>query len=204
VSVPNNKEDVPLEIYRARYRVLDTEDAAARTGCAYEDGFAVPMLGHDLRAAHPDFALTSDADAPAALLAAPNEILVLRWLLEGRRAAWSGAFLAYREVPWGEVYDRNFDGRCRQRLAGTFGRDPEGFTRAALRLGGARVRLGDAAFDLPLPGGNTIRLILRLGDEEFPPGAQILFSDNIVHAWSAEDLAVLGEVVIKSLSQKRA
>ncbi|MDR0839053.1 MAG: DUF3786 domain-containing protein, partial [Oscillospiraceae bacterium] len=60
---------------------------------------------------------------------------------------------------------------------------------------------GDASADLPLTGGITARLILHSGDEEFPPDAQILFSDNVSAAWDAEDLAVMGEVMISALKE---
>ena len=34
------------------------------------------------------------------------------------------------------------------------------------------------------------------GDEEFPPSAQILFSDNFPLAYAAEDAAYIGDVVL--------
>jgi hypothetical protein len=42
-------------------------------------------------------------------------------------------------------------------------------------------------------------VLLWAGDEEFPPGAQILFDDNFVFAFTAEDLAALGEVALDRL-----
>ena len=37
------------------------------------------------------------------------------------------------------------------------------------------------------------------GDEEFPPSSQILFSDNFPVSFQAEDMAVMGDVIIGSL-----
>ena len=34
------------------------------------------------------------------------------------------------------------------------------------------------------------------GDEEFPPSAQILFSDNFPVAYAEEDVAYIGDVVL--------
>ena len=37
------------------------------------------------------------------------------------------------------------------------------------------------------------------GDDEFPPSSQILFSDNFPVSFAAEDMAVMGDVIIGSL-----
>ena len=42
-------------------------------------------------------------------------------------------------------------------------------------------------------------MILWEGDEEFPPSSQILFSDNFPISFQAEDMAVMGDVIIGSL-----
>ena len=46
-----------------------------------------------------------------------------------------------------------------------------------------------------------VRFLLWAGDEEFPPSAQILFSDNFPLCFKAEDLAVVGDVAIGTLKQ---
>jgi hypothetical protein len=43
-------------------------------------------------------------------------------------------------------------------------------------------------------------MIIWTGDEEFRPSAQILFSDNTPVAFSAEDAAVVGEVMIAAMT----
>ena len=48
--------------------------------------------------------------------------------------------------------------------------------------------------------GLFVRLILWAGDDEFPPSAQILFSDNFPAAFTqGEDMAVVGDVTIDML-----
>jgi hypothetical protein len=46
-----------------------------------------------------------------------------------------------------------------------------------------------------------VRLILWAGDDEFPPQSQWLFSDNMPLAFTAEDVAVMGDVIIGSLKE---
>jgi hypothetical protein len=213
--LPNNKENLPQSHYRELYAALDPSDVAKRTGIEvgtiprrlrtappFErgQGLELDFLGHRLTADFPDFALTCEPPS-AALTGHAAQILILRYLIRGAATAWQGKFLSYRELPWGEVYDANFNGRCRVRLARTFGKNLDGFRAAAERLGGTPAKAGDAAADLPLPGGITVRVIVREGDDEFPATSQFLFSDNIASAWDAEDLAALGEVIISALKE---
>jgi len=87
------------------------------------------------------------------------------------------------------------------RFAYGFGYKPGAFEKAAEKLGGGKLELGDKSFDLPFLGGVVCRFILWTPDDEFPPSAQILFSDNAQFAFNAEDLAGVGDVVIGALKE---
>ena len=200
----NQKEEAPLAIYLERYAGLDPEAASARCGAAFDGkGFALTLLGTPLRVTWPEGLIEAPEDAPRAASASYTRILLRRYICQGVRAPSTGRFLAYRELPWGAVYDANFSGRCSKRLAGTFAGDLDGFRRACLALGGREQTLPDASFDLDFLEGLTVRVALRSGDDEFPPTAQFLFSDNLVTAFTAEDAAVIGETVIKFLVSRR-
>jgi hypothetical protein len=200
--VTGNREQVPLGHYAARYRELDPEEAAARTGADFHGGrFSLKILNQNLTVRWPEFELSADAACPQTLLGAHAKILVLRYLLNGQKIAARGRFLSYRELPWGGVYDRNFQGRCVTRLARAFGGALGAFLRAGAALGGAPGALGGASCDLPFLEHITVRMILWEGDDEFPASAQILFSDNTSFAFDAEDLAAVGEVVIGALKE---
>jgi hypothetical protein len=130
------------------------------------------------------------------------DILILRYLCGGRYYRENGKRLSYNEVPWGPVYYRNFDGRCLKRLAYGFGNDIPRFRRiieTAPGLKAEKLPQGDAGYRIEFLSGLFISLIVYAADEEFPPSAQILFDDNFVFAFTAEDLAVAGEVVIDRL-----
>ena len=200
----NQKEEAPLAIYLERFAKLDPEAAAARCGARFDGaGFDLTLLGTPLRVTWPEGLIEAPESAPRAACANYTRILLLRFLCEGVLAPGTGRFLAYRELPWGAVYDANFSGRCSKRLAGTFAGDLAGFRRACLALGGRERTLPDASFDLVFLDGLTVRVALRDGDDEFPPTAQFLFSDNFVTAFTAEDAAVIGETVIKFLAARR-
>ena len=126
-------------------------------------------------------------------------ILTIRFLLEGSAVKGSGRMKTYREIPWGEVYLRQFDGRCIKRLAFSYGNRLKDFRAVMEHLHAAPVDHGDAAYEIEIFPGYQIQMILWEGDEEFPPSSQILFSDNFPISFQAEDMAVMGDVIIGSL-----
>jgi len=205
-GISNQQQEAPLGYYRAKFRKIDPDEAAMRTGIPFdaEQGrFTIRSLGHTVYAKWPEFGLVpaDPANCPAALYDFPVQILALRFLIEGAFAPAKGEFKAYRDLPWGELYDANFRGRCIKRLAAGFGAKPDVFAKAAGSLGGVKLGFGDVSFDLPFLGGVVCRLILWAPDDEFPPSAQFLFSDNTPAAFNAEDLAGVGDVVINALKE---
>ena len=201
----NQQFGVPLGIYQERYGALDPEEASRRTGVPFDNTlnvFSLNVLGFALSAAWPEFSLNpQEPGCPKELYGGKSQILMIRYLTEGVRTEPGGSFLSYRELPWGDVYDANFQGRCRARLAFGFGRKLESFKKACRALGGVPYTKGDASFDLPFLPGLTVRLILWTGDDEFPPQSQWLFSDNTPLAFTAEDVAVIGDVIIGAIKE---
>jgi len=200
----NQMQDAPLEHYHALFRELDPEEASKRTGLPFDAGssrFEICLLGYTIYAKWPDFELApADPErCPKILYGFSTQILAIRFLISGAASPSCGEFKAYRELPWGALYDANFQGRCIKRLAYGFGYKLGTFEKAAEALGGVKSGVGDVSYDLPFIGGLVCRLILWAPDDEFPPSSQILFSDNAPVAFNAEDLAGVGDVVISAL-----
>ncbi len=203
---PNQQYGVPLAIYQQRYKTLDPEDISRRTGVIYDAArgvFPLTVLGFQIDAAWPEYSLTprSPDICPGELYGDKAQILLIRYLIEGTKAETAGTFIPYRELPWGDVYDQNFQGRCRARLAFGFNGKLDAFKKACHSLGGVPLKKGDASYDLRFVPGVTVRLILWSGDEEFPPQSQWLFSDNTPLAFTAEDVACMGDVIIGALKE---
>ena len=198
MEIVDNKVGVPTEQYRARFAAARPEALSASSGVPYADGkFSLTLLGRPVTVAWPGMeAVFSDTGAATA---ANTRILLARLLLEGSLSPWLGKLYAYTDMPWGNVYAQQFRGRCILRLAGTYGSTPEAFAAACEALKGTRAEAGDLAYDLPFLPGLTVRCILWEGDEEFPAAAQILFSDNFPAAFSAEDIAVVGDVFLNAM-----
>jgi len=202
----DNKERIPLEHYLEEYRKIDPKEAAGRCNVEYEEEkqqFHIRFMGYPYRIDYPEFAVHKDQEeeegAFLLLESVPAQILVLRFLLLGQAVKSSGRYITYREVPWGEVYFRQFEGRCITRLKFSFGWKPDIFREVMEKLGAQKIALGDIAYEFEFINGLHMRFILWEGDEEFPPSAQILFEDNFPYAYQAEDMAVAGDVSITTL-----
>ena len=152
------------------------------------------LLGERFIVTHPDYTVVG----PSPLTNA-ERILFLRYLLGGQAAAAAGKFLAYQEFPWGEVYLQQFTGRCIKRYAFSYGGRPEALEKIMEKMPAQRIPRSDQGWQVELMPGLEIQFLLWLGDEEFPPNAQILFSDNFQYAFTAEDLANIGDIVMNRM-----
>ena len=131
----------------------------------------------------------------------PAKTFLLRYLLEGQYIQGSGRFITFREVPtYGELYIQPFTGRCIKRLTYGFGYKLKAFSEAMEKIpGAARISMGDMAYEFELINGYYMRFIFWEGDEEFPPSAQILYSDNFQFGFHAEDMVVAGDLSITTV-----
>jgi len=199
--------EISFDMHLEKFREIDPTEAAVRTDIVFDSElshFILDTLGYKLYAQWPEFKLipADQKQCPKVLYDIQMQVLVMRVLYLGVYAPSSGGFKAYRELPWGELYDKNFNGRCIKRFAYGFGYKPDDFAKAAESLGGIKCGFGDVAYDLPFLGGITSRFILWRPDDEFPPSAQILFSGNAALMYNAEDLAAVGDVIIGALKEK--
>ncbi len=197
MDVVNNKEGKPLEYYLERFRACDIEETAARCGLSREENrVAMGLLGEMFTVSHPDFTVVG----PSPLTNA-ERILLLRYLVDGRAAVSGGQYLTYREFPWGEVYLRQFTGRCINRFAFSYGGKPDLLRQVMEKLPARPLQRSDCGWEVELMPGLFVQLLLWLGDEEFPPNGQILFSDNFRFAFTAEDLANAGDILLSRMKR---
>ncbi len=199
MQVENHKEEVPFAYYEEKFRGLNPADATARLSNVQWDGekFTLKLLGREFSIAHPEYAITAtDGGAIPQLIV---QTFLLRYLLECKDVAWSGQWKTFREMPWGEMYIKPYTGRVLTRAAFTFGTRLDAFRAAAEKLGAVTVPHGDAGFLFELVGGYRMQILVWAGDEEFPPNAQILYSDNFADGFAAEDRVIAGDILISTI-----
>ena len=201
----DSKERLPWEHYLSQYQESDPKEIAARLGISYDEEqkyFTLKFLGTVYQISWPDFQVSHEADDMGfyPLETMPYaRTLTIRFLLNGAEASGTGKFKTYREMPWGEVYLRQFDGRCIKRLAFSYGNRIKDFQAIMEHMHCVPVKHGDIAYQLEIFPDYLVQMILWEGDDEFPPSSQILFSDNFPISFQAEDMAVMGDVIIGSL-----
>ncbi|MEI8183389.1 MAG: DUF3786 domain-containing protein [Desulfomonile sp.] len=136
----------------------------------------------------------SGEDAPIWL-----SILVLHYLNNSDGRLPSGRLKHFREFKEGHFYEPAFNRRTKDILVSTFGNDPALMVRAGERLHGKIIQTGDSAVELSYFPYLPITCILWKGDEEFPAEASVLFDETAELFFSAEDMAVAGQMAVLEL-----
>lgn len=199
MQIENHKEEVPFSHYEERFRSLQSDQVTARLKDVRWDGkeFYVNLLGRDFAIAHPVYAIRALDEGSLPPL--PVQTFLLRYLLESKDTPWSGQWKTFREMPWGEMYIRPYTGRVLTRAAFTFGTRTAAFRSACEKMGAEAVAHGDAGYRFDLIGGYQMQILVWEGDEEFPPNAQVLYSDNFAEGFAAEDRVVAGDILISTI-----
>ena len=194
--VENHKEEVPFAHYEELFRKADPAEIAARLAQTCWDGkeFTVTLLGREYAISHPAYALRAVDGGKLPPL--PVQTFLLRYLLEGKAVAWKGEWKTFREMPWGEMYIKPYTGRVLTRAAFTFGTRVAAFKAACEKMGAESVKHGDAGYQFQLIGNYQMQILVWEGDDEFPPNAQVLYTDNFAEGFAAEDRVVAGDILI--------
>ena len=199
MNVENHKEEVPFAHYEQLFRSLNPQDALTRLNDIGWDGkeFTVTLLGRTFAIAHPDYAIRALDGGPVPPL--PTQTFLLRYLLESKQVPWNGTWKTFREMPWGEMYIKPYTGRVLTRAAFTFGTRVAAFRAACEKMRATPVPHGDAGYLFDLIGSYRMQILVWEGDDEFPPNAQVLYSDNFADGFAAEDRVVAGDILISTI-----
>lgn len=137
-------------------------------------------------------------------VADPSEHYVLYTLLTHYAQAnptQKGKLIKFRDLPGGNAYERAFNKRAIAPIAQAFGTHSENLLKAAKLLNGIQKSYGDTAVEIPALPQIPLTYILWKGDEEISASATILFDSSANQYLPTEDLAVLGEVTTKRLTE---
>jgi hypothetical protein len=185
---------------RKRLAGVDPSELAARSGCARDpDGFLrLTCLWQQYLIDLPDLTVRqSDTGREPSTF---TQALLLTYLDAADGTAPSGRWIAYRDLPGGMFYAQAFHGYAEIHLVRELGDEGlEAFCRAAERLGGERIEIGNAGYAFRILPRVHLAAVYWLGDEDFPSQASILFEDSATHYVTTDGLAVLGSRVAEAL-----
>lgn len=196
------KDKIPYEHNKNLFKSFNPEKMSENTGCLYDNvnkEFIVKLMGKNYLAIYPSGEILTEDGSSVDLY--PLKTLILKYLMNNKGVEPFNKNITYREVPGGNLYYRNFYGRCISRLAWTFGNKIDIFKKAFEKIGAEKVAMGDAAYRFEFLHNIFVVFVVWEGDEEFPPSSQILFDGNISTCFTAEDMAFVGDVAIWSLKK---
>ena len=194
MQVENHKEEVPFAHYEGLFKNIDPKEVTERLSHVTWDGsaFVVTLLGTAYTITWPEYSITPNTVLPV-------QTFLLRYLLECKDTPWTGAWKTFREMPWGEMYIKPYTGRVLTRAAFTFGTRVAAFKATCEKMGATALPHGDAGYQFDFIGGYHIQILVWEGDEEFPPNAQVIYSDNFAAGFAAEDRVVAGDILISTV-----
>ena len=200
------KDKIPYDHYKGLLKDLEPQTITKNSTCPYDEvtsSFVVTVMGTPYKVVYPNGDVTDMAgeDFDNYKL----KTMILRYLINAKGVKTTGENIAYRDVSGGNIYFACFEGRCLKRFAFTFNYNIEGLKKAMTVLNAEPQKLGDLSYRFEVINNMFMTVILWVGDDEFPPEAQILFDANFPSAFSAEDMAVMGDIFIpalKDLSKK--
>ena len=201
MEIENHKEEVPFAYYEDKFREITPESVLERLPDMPWDGkeFTVRLLGRDFAISHPKYAIRAlDGGSVPPL---HTQTFMLRYLLGGKHVAWQGQWKTFREMPWGEMYIKPYTGRVLTRAAFTLGTRLDAFRAAGEKMKAVGVSHGDVGYLFQLIGDYQMQILVWAGDDEFPPNAQVLYSDNFAAGFEAEDRVVAGDILISSIKE---
>jgi len=183
---------------RARFHEHDLPRLVARSGAVLldENQIGLRCAGRDYVVTYPDGMVLDAAGTPADVSVA---ILLLLYLLEATGIPAAERWISFEQLPGGAGYLASFRGRVVQPILKTFGPQPQRLLDAARVLDGEPLALGDVAARIPALPRVPIAYALWRGDEEFPPGASVVFDASVEGYLDAEVVTVLAELVTRRL-----
>jgi hypothetical protein len=181
---------------RATLRKIQSDKLVLRSGCEQDaDGnLRLSFFWHEYIISSDDFTVRR-ADTVDEM---PSFIqsLILTYLVTADGTTPSSRWIGFRELPDGLFYAQAFQGYSGGRLVRELGGGVAAFRRAAERLGGALLAVGNAGYTFAVLPRIHLALVYWEGDEEFSSQAQVLFEDSASHYLPTDGLAILGSQLV--------
>lgn len=162
-----------------------------RTGALFgDDEYRVEFMGRMYRIGMPGAVFAEPRDITIV------EVLLLHYLTTTGNHPAHGDAAGFASIPGAMFYFPSFKRRALDRLISAFGARPDDLGRAAISLGGSRWSTGEYSWSIPVFPRIDVICQIFPGDDEFPPDANLLFTDAVSNLLPIEDTAFLGGYVV--------
>ena len=164
-----------------------------------EAGLDIALFGRAYVVRVPELVVTDPStgeDCPEEL-----QILLLDYLENADGTHPAGRWIGFQELQDGGFYRRAFQGYSGDQLVRDLDGDVGAFRRAAEKMGGESLELGDAAYSFRALPQLPMAVVWWAGDEEFPAEASVLFDETAGHYLPTDGLAILGRMLCRKLAK---
>lgn len=189
-----------IEEARKALSQVDPPELARRGGLSFQEGqLELSLFGRSYVIRTPEFVAADPAkgeDCPEEL-----QILLLDYLKLGDGTQPTGRWIGFRELPDGGFYWRTFQGYSGDQLVRDLAGDVAAFQRAAEKLGGVSLDIGDAAYAFRALPQLPMAVVWWAGDEELSASASVLFDETASHYLPTDGLAILGRMLCRKLAK---
>ena len=158
----------------------------------------IPFLNRNYRVSYPEFEFV-DVSEPDQEVPIQEQVLLLHYLMADSPPKLPPKWIAYREISGAAFYFSAFVKRAIDPLKKVFGQNVAGLKKAAGQLNALPIETGDAGFEFHIFPKVALQIIVWIGDDDFPPEANILFDQTIGDLLSPEDVAWLAGMVVYRL-----
>ena len=185
-----------VEEARATLRRLKPDKLTLRSGCEQDEAgnFHLAFFWQEYIISGEDF--TVRRAETGAQPASFTQSLILTYLTTADGTTPSSRWVGFRDLPDGLFYVQAFQSYSGGRLVRELQGGIEAFRRAAEKLGGEPLAIGDAGYAFTVLPRVHLALVYWEGDEEFPSQARVLFEDTVAHYMPTDGLAILGSQLV--------
>ena len=192
------------EAHWERLASLAPDDVCRRTGAQYEPAsgcYTLPLLDRHVQVNPAERSVRwHDEHNQADRGSGYNvTLLIVVYLIEAKEMRPAGEWVTAESLPAGTFFFRGPHAMPTAEVAGRFGHDRDGFLRAGSKLGGKLVEWGDACVQIHVLPRIAVRLVLWLGDEEFPARATMLFDRLVDEHMPLDVLHIMAQHVTSAL-----
>lgn len=186
----------PVNAYQEavkRFAGIDPADAASRSGASYDSSnnrFEILYFGKLYMVDRKG--TVWKADCPEENVPFNDRTLIVQYLYEASGLPPRGSWQSFLELPDGAHHYAPLKTDAIGPLADIFGNSPGEFSKAARKLGGSPINMGDYAFNIPAFPKLPLAVVLWEGDDEFPARSNILFDSVSPAQLTTAALWVLG------------
>jgi hypothetical protein len=185
---------------RIKIRGRDPEKLAASSGAVFENGiYRLDLFGKPLRFSFPE-CQALDA-ASGAVLPTFLQALLLYYFVTADGTPPARKWVSFADLPGGRMYAQAFQGYSGNEVVKVFGLDVNAFRQACESCGGARLEMGEAAYQFQALPLLPLAITYWPGDDDFPSTSKILFDASACHYLPIDACAILGGMLTRKVLQ---